>query len=213
MGHDRKCQIRAAIQQATDSTLVSGQHADGPLKDAIASSLRQAGFEADVGDKRKFLPDRLPVWRCKNSLRVVPTKRRRIIDIVIYSGNEPVALLETESNLKDLRLTGVSTRNGHYDVYSISRRADGLFFHSYNSVERMATAILWHTIGKNSSDPSTETFAGLMEKIKSDAPNDHNPCLMPCFLVTADCPRDIDREILEPRLTSLGADLIYPRLQ
>ena len=57
-----------------------------------------------------------------------------------------VCLIETESDLNDLREQGVSGRSGHYDVLSVARRDDGTWFHSYKSLERMAAAA-WYATG------------------------------------------------------------------
>lgn len=77
----------------------------------------------------------------------IPTRARRIIDLVVYRSGSPVALIEAESDLNDLVNSGTTRRNGHYDVASIGRSANGANFNSYKSLERMASAAFyfsWH---------------------------------------------------------------------
>jgi hypothetical protein len=69
--------------------------------------------------------------------------RRRKIDIVVRAGQQPIALIEIESDLNDLKKSGVTNRNGHYDVFSIAKSADGAYFDSYKPLERMAAAAFY----------------------------------------------------------------------
>ena len=172
----------------------------------LAKGLVELGYEIDLEDSKQLLPSNVPVWRSKDGeCEVIETKGRRRIDIVVYKDDDLVALIEVESDLNDLRDVGVTKRNGHYDVASISKNGVGKHFDSYNSAERMATAAYcWHHRG---TCDSPKDVVKQLEAIESDSPADHNPGNVPLFLVSGRC-RPIDHRVLKPRLDSLGATLI-----
>jgi hypothetical protein len=150
----------------------------------------------------------MPVWRDKLGEEIAPTMGRRKIDIVVYDGALPVALIEIESDLDDLRDSGISTRNGHYDVFSIAKSASGAYFHSYKSLERMAAAgIYFDQFQREEKYPDAKSAVRRLEVIRSDNASDHNPSRLPMFLVSGTC-RPGDGEILQARLRSLDAELI-----
>lgn len=142
----------------------------------------------------------LPAWRDKQSFDVVATPGRRRIDLVVRRNAELVALVETESDLNDLREHGVSGRSGHYDVFSIAGRSDGTWFHSYKSLERMASAA-WYATGRSEE---------ALQQLKSEALEAHNPLGL-CLVLVTGSSRGLDRRILAPRLKSLGASLVSIR--
>jgi hypothetical protein len=94
---------------------------------------------------------------------------------------------------------GSASRSGFYTVLSLAKSADVRYFTSYKSLERMAVASL---LVANSG----LTLAKL-EAITGDTPAIHNPMGVPIYLVTGWC-RETDHQELEPRLRSLGAELI-----
>ena len=150
----------------------------------------------------------MPVWRSKESDGVTPTKRRRRVDIVVYRGEQLIAMVETESDLNDLRKEGVTRRNGHYDVASIARGDDGAYFNSYKSLERLAAAAFyWHVQHVSGNYPSPDQAVAMLDQISSDDPGIHNPGSVPLFLVSGFC-RQQDPVILDRRLKSLAAVLI-----
>ena len=189
------------------------------LQDAIADKLNALPeFSAQKEDAVQFLRARMPVWRRKEDNIIEQTVKRRKIDIVIYAETLPIALVEIESDLDDLQMSGVSTRNGHYDVFSIAQSTSGQYFHSYKSIERMAAAAFYFQLQKRGRNYSEAEFAEFslecLKSIKSDSPADHNPAGLPIFLVTGNC-RNVsanrkisDLDILRPRLDSLGAELL-----
>jgi hypothetical protein len=108
--------------------------------------------------------------------------------------------------LNDLQLSGISNRNGHYDVYSIAKSASGQFFHSYKSLERMAAAAAYHhLLTHDHTYPLPEYAAKHLEAISSNDPLRHNPSSMPMFLITGSCKKS---EILDARMKSLDAEMI-----
>jgi len=179
------------------------------LQPAIGNALSDAGYEIDFEDSLGFLASGLPVWRSKDTGAIEPTATRRKIDIVVYTKGRAVALIETESDLNDLRSTGVSSRSGHYDVFSIARSADGGFFHSYKSLERMAGAAFYaHIAAMNNGDVPTGTdLIKYLECIASNSVSDHNPSELHLLLVSGRC-RAMHRGVLLPRLKSLSASLV-----
>jgi hypothetical protein len=201
-------EVAHVIDDAIARLTISGKMGQSVLQPAIAAALRAAEFRADQEDTDQLLQKGMPVWRSKDDLKIVPTKRRRRVDIVVYKNDRLVAMIETESDLDDLRLSGVSSRNGHYDVYSIARNHAGKHFDSYNSVERMASAAyLWSVRRRTKNYPLPHEAIKLLEAIRSNDPIIHNPDQIPLFLVSGSCGRN-DRNILAPRLDSLGAQLI-----
>lgn len=190
-------ELEALIRESIQSLAVAGKCGKSILQPRVAEYLSRNGFDVDIEDRRVFLPACMPVWRDKDSQRVEKTTLRRRIDIVVRQNARVVALIETESDLDDLREYGVSRRRGHYDVYSIARGASGSWFHSYKSLERMAAAVFYASGG---------TLAGL-EQLHSDLIDDHNPQHIALFLVTGRS-READRRILSPRARSLGARII-----
>src|ERR1051326_2378707 len=75
--------------------------------------------------------------RDKNNEQIEARRGRRKIDISAYWDTKPIAFIETESDLDDLRDVEVTRRNGHYDVFSIAKSASGAYFHSYKSLEHL----------------------------------------------------------------------------
>lgn len=203
----RLSSIKTIIASELKSVTGTGKLGKSTLQPILGRALAGAGFAVDLEDRRGILPAGLPVWRSKDTGAVEATRARRLIDIVVYgpAGNV-VALIETESDLDDLRKSGVSRRNGHYDVWSIASDEDGKHFHSYKSLERMAAAA--YAIGLQRDRPLTVTnFVAALEGIKSNRAETHNPMGVGMFLVTGRS-RTVDRDILAPRLASLGAALI-----
>jgi hypothetical protein len=199
-------QIRAVI----DGVPRPGMRKCGNLlHDAIVVALRTlTTFRIVKEDEAQFLQAQMPVWRGKLSNEVEPTHRQRRIDIVVYDDDIPIALIEVESDLDDLKVSGVSSRNGHYDIFSVAKSADGQYFHSYKSLERMAAAAFYyHLHQRDQIYPDAKSAIEKLELVTSDRPDDHNPSQLPIFLVSGSC-RAIDRGILDARLKSLGAELI-----
>jgi hypothetical protein len=187
---------------------VSAKAGKSLLQPTVASALRSAGFRADEEDSGQLLRSGMPVWRSKDNNAVVPTKGRRRVDIVVYKNGDLVALIETESDLNDLRSDGVTKRNGHYDVASIAKAKDGTYFNSYNSIERMASAAFyWNAFRSTGRYPSPRDAVIMLEAVRSDDSRNHNPAQIPLFLVSGFCRRQ-DPAILSRRLESLGAKLI-----
>lgn len=123
-GQDRH-RIRELVRAALKPIEVSGKMGESVLKRTVADVLRGAGFTPDVEDKAQLLREGMPVWRTKDSGLIEETRGRRRIDIAVYHGDELAGLIETESDLDDLRENGVSTRSGHYDVFSIAQSREG----------------------------------------------------------------------------------------
>jgi len=190
-------QIEEIIRQSMIDLRVNGKIGQRILQPRIAHVLTSRGFDVDVEDIRGFVPSGLPAWRDKQSGEIVETSGRRRIDLVVRLDNRVVALVETESDLNDLRESGVSKRSGHYDVFSIARDEEGGWFHSYKSLERMATAA-FNAGGRSIGD---------LEEVVSNSPAEHNPEGVGILLVTGSS-RSLDRRVLAPRLDSLGARLI-----
>ena len=192
-----QAEIESIVRECTQSLSIHGKCGESVLKPTIKSFLSRSGFEVDAEDTRMFLPAGAPVWRDKESLEVVPTPGRRRVDLVVRREGQVVSLIETESDLNDLREHGVSSRSGHYDVYSIARNGAGKWFDSYKSLERMAAAAYYASGGTTSA----------LENIRSDLQSEHNPQHLALFLITG-LSRALDRRILEPRRSSLGARII-----
>lgn len=193
----KNTEINSLIRHAVRDVPVNGKIGQKVLQPLIAEALMGQGFNVDVEDKLGFMPSGLAAWRDKEDFQIVPTPGRRRIDIVVRNANEIVALIETESDLDDLREVGVSRRSGHYDVASIAKNTAGDYFSSYKSIERMAVAAY--------CSRARSVFG--LEQLCSDAPEDHNPTGIELILVTGRS-RAMDRRILKPRLASLNADLI-----
>lgn len=191
---DLRSQLVSIIRTATCGVDVRGK-VGRELQRLIAKDLVDAGFEVDCEDTRFLLWPGIPVWRGLHG-EITPTTARRKIDIVVYSNDKLVALIETESDLNDLG------KRGTYNVLSIARDASGSPFNSYNSLERMATAAFLAA----DAGPQGDAIERL-ERLRTDAPSEHNPLGLPMFLVTGRC-RPSDRAALEPRVRSLGAELV-----
>lgn len=203
-----KVELIRTIRQAVSALAISGKTGKAVLQPTVASALSEAGFRVDLEDAAEVLPNWLPVWGSKDDGQVVPTVRRRRIDLVVYEADVPVALIETESDLNDLRIAGVTKRSGHYDVASIARHGDGGHFDSYNSLERMAcAAFYWHQSRTCGRYPTREQAVALLEAIASDDPGDHNPAGLTLVLVSGNC-RPQDEGIIARRLRSLSASLV-----
>ncbi len=201
-------EITHVISNWAATIQVSGKSGKRLLQPTLAFALREAGFTADEEDQLGLFRPGMPAWRSKDSQEVEPTPGRRRVDIIAYRDAMPVALLETESDLNDLRSAGTTRRSGHYDVWSISRGADGFHFHSYKSLERMAAAAFyWALHQRTGRYPSASEAVKALDGIRSDECNDHNPGRVPLFLISGSC-RPQDRSILGPRLRCLGARLI-----
>jgi hypothetical protein len=195
--------IRAVIQSAIRAAKIEGKCGRKLLQPLIAQELNRAGFDADTEDKRGLLGAGLPVWRDKYNEQVEITRGRRKIDIVVYRDARSIALIETESDLDDLRQAGVTRRSGHCDVFSIAKSASGAYFHSYKSLERMAAAAFYLSVRTCSALAAVDLFTN----IKSDDAADHNPTGIGLYLVSGAC-RRMDERILTLRLRSLNAELI-----
>jgi hypothetical protein len=187
---------------------VAGKMGRKVLQPSLAMALRAAGFRADEEDQACVLQPGMPVWRNKEDATIEPTALRRRVDIVVYRDNRMVAMIETESDLNDLRPSGITRRNGHYDVWSIARAGNDEYFDSYKSLERMAAAAFyWDKLRRTGQYPSAADATMLLGCVHSDQPSDHNPGAIPLILVSGSC-RGPDEKILVPRLRSLGASLI-----
>jgi hypothetical protein len=194
--NDESAHVDAIIRTAIEGFPVvskSGNALHLHLRVALAAS----GLDVDFEDSQGFLRAGESVWRDKHSGRVAATHGRRRIDLVLRDGGRVIALVETESDLNDLRESGASNRSGNYDVYSIARNAAGAWFDSYKSLERMGAAA-FYAAGGTQSD---------LERLASDDPDDHNPAGLGIFIVTG-LSRARDRRILAPRLSALGARLL-----
>ena len=187
---------------------VNGKVGKSFLQPSLSQYLEQHGYVVDQEDTRQFLKPGISVWRNKKNCSIAPTQKQRRIDIVVYKDNIPVALIETESDLKHLRKNGFSDSKKRYDVYSIAKGSNGKYFNSYKSLERMATAaFLYHLFQVNRLYPNNDEAMEKLEAISSDSPDIHNPGGMELYLVTGSC-RPKDREILRERLSSTNAVLI-----
>jgi hypothetical protein len=163
---------------------------------------------ADTEDSQQFLLRGMPVWRSKDTQQIEVTAARRRIDIVVYAIERPIALVEIESDLGDLRLSGVTRRNGHYDVFSIGGDSEGQWFHSYKSLERMAAAAQYHSMFSQTGEyPDISSGIAHLERLQSDDPKAHNPSGLELILVSGRC-REVDHRVLAKRLTALNASLI-----
>ncbi|SRR5579862_405359 len=201
-----RTQIRAAIK-SIPKPIRKGKIGRQLHEDITAALRNLTEFRIVKEDEAKFLQAQMPVWRDKKNNEIEPTKTQRKIDIVVYSVDLPIALIEVESDLNDLQLSGISNRRGHYDVFSIARSAAGHYFHSYKSLERMAAAAMYYHLRESSHNYSQESAVEYLESLMSDSPTDHNPSKLPMFLVSGSC-RAMDHGILAPRLKSLDAELI-----
>jgi hypothetical protein len=189
---------------------LSGKFGKSTLQPSVGSAIERAGFRVDYEDSKGLLGACLPVWRDKNTREIEKTVGRRLIDIVVYDDyNRAIALIETESDLDDLRELGVTKRNGHYDVFSIAKDASGTHFHSYKSLERMAAASFFRAVQVDGRIDHFEMTQRLVN-LSSDIAAEHNPLGMGIFLVTGRC-RPKDRQILANRLESLNAVLLSPK--
>ncbi len=207
-GMKRRVVISELISQWAKSVTVEGKSGTRLLQPSLAGVLRAGGFVADEEDSRQVLRAGMPVWRSKESGQVEPTTNRRRIDIVVYDDSRLVALVETESDLNDLRSSGVTRRSGHYDVASIARAESGTYFDSYKSLERMAAAAYYHHVQATSGEyPSSDAGVRSLASLRSSEPAIHNPSGLALILVSGTC-RAGDRGILAPRLASLGAELV-----
>ena len=178
------------------------------LQPTLAVALREAGFVADQDDPGQILRSGMPAWRSKDDGNIEPTIARRLVDIVLYQDQRLVGMIETESDLNDLRESGVTRRNGHFDVWSIARSATGSHFDSYKSLERMASAVFyWHLLQKTGVYPTAEEAMTMLSANKADHRDEHNPANIGLYLVSGFC-RAQDKAILAPRLRSLGAELV-----
>ena len=138
--------IRAVVSDLMKSPVLLAKRKMGRefLQPYLVRVLNEVGLEADAEDSLGFLQRGLHVWRNKATREIEPTTSRRLIDVVVRSRGNVVALMETESDLNHLRETGVSKRGEGYDVYSIAMQSNGAFFDSYRSLERMASAAFYH---------------------------------------------------------------------
>jgi len=201
-------ELTRVIVEWTAGIRVIGKTGKGLLQPSLATFLRAAGFDCDEEDRLSFLQSGMPAWRSKDNWEVVPTHKRLLIDIVVRQHSAILGLIETESDLDDLRTSGVTRRNGHYDVASIAKNSEGKFFDSYKSLERMAAAAFYCNLSQvNGRYPTLGEAVGALEALNSDEPSDHNPGGVPLYLVSGSC-RPQDPLILAPRLRSLGAILI-----
>ncbi len=200
--------IRSVIEE-TLSPIVAGEKiGEKILKGSVADALTDAGFDTDQEDSSGFLQSGMPVWRTKETHLIEETKHRRLIDIVVYRDAQLAALIETESDLRDLREEGITRRSGHYDVYSIAGSGQGQYFDSYKSLERMAAAAHFaYLMQKEGAYPGRDHAVSKLELIQSNSPASHNPLQVPMFLVSGEC-RPKDHTILAGRLNSLDAELI-----
>lgn len=195
--NDESNAVLQLVRSGTASIPINGKVGQRLLQPRIAQVLTASGYDVDIEDTRGFFPPSLPAWRDKQSSEVVVTSGRRRIDLIVRRNEEVVALIETESDLNDLREHGVSGRSGHYDVFSIAGRADGTWFHSYKSLERIAAAV-WYSTGRSQA---------ALEQVRSDAPDAHNPQRI-CLILVTGSSRALDRRLLAPRLKALGASLV-----
>lgn len=201
--------LLAVVQSVASAVRCEGKLGRRLLQPSIAAALKAASFEVDQEDQRGFLASGMSPWRSKDTgLPEITTSRRRL-DLVVYIQDRPIALIETESDLDDLRPPGVvNRRSGHYDVHSISSDAQGRPFESYKSLERMAAAAFYAAVAQSSgSYPSPAEGCRLLEGIRSDAPDEHNPHALLLVLVSGRV-RANDPSLLEPRLKALGAYLV-----
>lgn len=161
------------------------------------------GTDGLYADSEHKLPIQMITWRSLLTGQPDPTPGSRAIDIAVYHRDQAglpgnlAALIEIESDLEDL--WGSTSRSGFYTVLSLAKNADARHFTSYKSFERMAVASLLVANPALSLDE--------IEALSGDVPADHNPLGVPIYLVTGWC-RATDHRELEPRLRSLGAELI-----
>jgi hypothetical protein len=103
-----EAQIARVANIWATKTQVSGKSGKRQLQPSLAVALREAGFAANEEDEGGLLRAGMPVWRSKDDQAIEPTTGRRRVDIIVYGDSTPVALIETESDLNDLRPTGVT---------------------------------------------------------------------------------------------------------
>lgn len=206
---DTHSHIIRLVQQTLSRVDTTGKAGRRTLQPGIAAALRAAGFNADEEDKGLVMATGMYPWRAKETGLPEPTASRRRIDVVVYHAEQPIAFIETESDLDDLRPPGTTNRrNGHYDVHSIAKGVDGKSYESYKSLERMAAAAFYWAHAKSTGTyPSPQLGLTLLEAIRSNGAPEHNPAGLLLVLVSGRC-RTQDPAILAPRLNSLGAHLL-----
>ena len=200
--------MKNTIEACLSGVSIVGKTGCKLIQPKLADALTDAGYTVDLEDSRKLLRNNIPVWRSKISGEVVPTLRRRKVDLVVYMDNSLAALIEVESDLNDLQLAGAKKKQGRYNVSSIAKNRSGGYFNSYNSLERMATAAYcWHLFTINQKYPDPADVVTALLSLASDDPAVHNPSAVPLFLVSGTCRAEHHR-ILQPRLDSLNATLV-----
>ncbi len=181
----------------------------------VRNALAKAGYYVDEKDRLCFLRAGMRIWRrySDDGLIVEETRRRRLIDIIVYdhpNSRIPLALVEVESDLADMGSKRNKFSKGSYAVASIARDARGQPFNSYNSVERMAAAAQYWAMQQASSDhhyPTPDEGEKHLQAICSDSPAEHNPTSIRLFLVSHSAKRE-HAISLKPRLDSLRMGLI-----
>jgi len=90
----------------------------------------------------------------------------------------------------------------------VARSAEGRFFPSYKSIERMAAASFFYFLKqRDGKDPTPKSACDQLAALVSSDASMHNPANLALILVTGSC-RSADRRILQARLASLDAQLI-----
>jgi hypothetical protein len=195
------------IKKWAKKITVQGKMGRDIMQPSLSQHLEQCGYDICMEDSRQFLRAKMPVWRKKYEKEIEETIARRKIDIIVYSSNKPIALIEIESDLKHARDTEVTKSNKRYDVFSIAKNGNGVYFNSYKSLERMAAAAFYYHLSQESETINDKEAVTSLESISSDNCEDHNPIGIPLFLVIGTC-QTKHKIILAERLKATGAELI-----
>jgi hypothetical protein len=212
MSNDFEAIIQNAIPEWQPGTRKEGKR---KVCRSVRNALEKAGYVVKEEDSLCFLRAGMRIWRrySNDGLIVEETRRRRLIDLVVYDHSNnctPLALVEVESDLAHMGSKTNKLRKGSYAVASIARDARGQPFNSYNSVERMAAAAQYWAMQQASIDhhyPTPDEGEKHLQAICSDSPAEHNPTSIRLFLVSHFAKREHAKS-LEPRLDSLRMGLI-----
>jgi len=89
---------------------------------------------------QRVYPVDVPTWRDANGLRPTEGDGSQIVVVVCDDSGQLAALVESENDVCDLPRGAWKLRR--YAVESVAGDAKGNYFKSYNSIERMAIAVM-----------------------------------------------------------------------
>ena len=160
----------------------------------LTSALNAAGFAAT----KYRIPGPISLGRAPETGQLRPTQAFAEADIGIYRDGELVGILESEHDLAWVVPHGGRTPGSsgapRYTMSSLALSANGVPFASYAPLERMAY------IGQWQGDASAT--AALLQSIRSDEPETHNPKNIAFFLISEKV--DSKSRVIQPRMLSLG---------